>query len=206
MSMYTFAINFISEENPTFCSRTRSPLSPATCEHSAHSPSRQVSQAAGTGPPPRQACVSARPRTEQFLKLCTVCKQHLPKKAPGDTKEPWRAAGMTSFSQLVLQKCMPSFYTRMPSPRWSPRSVGESPPASQGPSPTCPPPGWWPATAEYSHNRFPSKGLQRSGKQADPQAFYCGPQNSDFNLETLLILHGLAYCFQRILLSFSFVF
>lgn len=90
MSMYTFAINFISEENPTFCLRTRSPLSPATHEHSAHSPSRQVSQAAGTGPPPRQACVSMRPRTEQILKLCTVCKQHLPKKAPGDTKEPWR--------------------------------------------------------------------------------------------------------------------
>lgn len=113
MSMYTFAINFISEENPTFCSRTRSPLSPATCEHSAHSPSRQVSQAAGTGHPPRQACVSVRPRTEQFLKLCTVCKHHLPaetssRRHKGAPERGWddllSAAGPAEMHAIILHK------------------------------------------------------------------------------------------------------
>ena len=60
------------------------PLSPTISEHSAHS-------VPWTGwPLPDQAVCSVRPGTEQFFKLWTGCKQHLPKKSSKETKEPWR--------------------------------------------------------------------------------------------------------------------
>lgn len=60
------------------------PLSPTISEHSAHS-------VPWTGwPLPDQAVCSVRPGTEQFFKLWTGCKQHLPKKSSKETKESWR--------------------------------------------------------------------------------------------------------------------
>lgn len=87
--------------------------------------------------PPRQDDVSLPPRTERFLKLWTVCKQHLPKKALEDTKEPWKECrddllfpiGPAAMHAIILHKDMiskhggkvtpgfPGLKSYLPSPR-----------------------------------------------------------------------------------------
>lgn len=99
MSMYTFAINFISEKKFHFWLEDK--VSTVPSDFWTLRPFTPMAGRPG-GPdrtPPRQACVSVPPGTEQFLKLWTVCKQHLPKKALEDTKEPRRARrGWPPFS------------------------------------------------------------------------------------------------------------
>lgn len=179
MSMYTFAINFISEKKFHFLLEedkvstvpsylwTLGPFTPAAGQPGG-----------GGGTPPRRACVSVRPGTEQFLKLWTVCKQHLPKKALEDTKEPWRECrGWPPFSSWSCSNASHhstqryDLEGRWESHLWLPRAEV---------LPALPRAGDQPQPSTHRTGSHP-KG---SGKQADPQAFYCGHNISDFNLET----------------------
>lgn len=85
-SKYIFAINFISERIPLYASGQCSTLPSYFWTLSPFRPTDRLAL-------PDQPVCSARPGTEQFFKLWTGCKQHLPKKALKKQRKRGESAG-----------------------------------------------------------------------------------------------------------------
>ena len=85
-SKYIFAINFISERIPLYASGQCSTLPSYFWTLSPFRPADRLAL-------PDQPVCSAHPGTEQFFKLWTGCKQHLPKKALKKQRKRGESAG-----------------------------------------------------------------------------------------------------------------
>lgn len=85
-SKYIFAINFISERIPLYASGQCSTLPNYFWTLSPFRPMDRLAL-------PAQPVCSAHPGTEQFFKLWTGCKQHLPKKALKKQRNRGESAG-----------------------------------------------------------------------------------------------------------------